>query len=264
MLKKRQKEILSKLKEKTEVTVNELSSFFNVSLVTIRRDLESMEKEGYLKRFHGGAILLEEKTLNSELPYAIRLTQNFYEKELIAQEAVKYIDDNEVILIDSGTTTVQIAKLINEKTNLVLITNSLNTAVELSTRKGISIYFLGGIIDSNTMSTTGNLAIEFLQKFHAKKLFLGVGGISIEHGITYFDLIENDLRKLMIEKSEIRIILADHSKFDRIATATACPISSIDYLITDNKAPKNVLSEIRKLGVKVIIVGGEENTDKII
>lgn len=260
MLKKRQKEIFTKLKENKEVSVTELSDLYNVSLVTIRRDLEHLKQKGLLLRTHGGAVLVDSKDSETELPYSIRLTRNFHEKELIAQEAAKFIDDNEVLMMDAGTTTSQIPRFIDKKDNLVIVTNSLNASIELNGKKGISIYLLGGIIDFDTMSTTGNLAVEFLQKFHAKKLFLGVGGISVEHGITYFDMLENDLRKLMIEKSDIKIILADYSKFGRDATATACPIDRIDYLITDSKAPKDTLSEISKFGVKVIIT--EDNQDK--
>ena len=253
MLKKRQKEIITKLNQEKEITVSELSELYKVSLVTIRRDLEILEEQGYLLRTHGGAILLDEKRFGYEFSYSSRRTQNLKEKELIAKEAVKLIDDNEVILIDAGTTTSQISKFIQEKENLVLITNSLYAAIEIGNKKGIGVFLLGGSLNYNTLSTVGNLAIESLKKFHSKKLFLGAGGISIDYGITYFDMMENDLRKIMIEQSDIKIVLADHTKFERVATASVCPIKDIDYLITDNKAPKDMLDKIVELGVKLII-----------
>jgi len=252
-MKKRQQNIILQLREKKEVKVSYLSNFFRISEVTIRKDLEYLEKQGLLLRIHGGAILIENHKISSEIFYSTRKTKNILEKEKIGRAAANFIEDEEVIFIAAGTTTAQIAKFISERKNLIVITNSINIAQEFGNKSGVHTILIGGILSNELQTLAGTISEEFLQKFYAKKLFLGVGGISIEHGITYFDVAENELRKEMIERSEIRIVMADYTKFNKVAILSVCPINSINKLITDDKVPKDIIEKIREMGVEVII-----------
>ena len=252
-VKKRQQDILLQLNQKNTVNVAKLANIYNVSGVTIRRDLEQLQKQGLLFRTHGGAILIERRSTDYEFSYSTRKIENILEKEKIARTAANLIEDEEAVIIDAGTTTGQIPKFISEKKNLVIITNSIYTSLELGKKIGITVILIGGLLKYDPATLAGIAAEEFLNKFYAKKLFLGVGGISIEHGITYFDLMENELRKVMLMRSEVRIVLADHTKFNKVATVSVGPINSVNKIITDNKTPENIVRKIREMGVEVII-----------
>lgn len=252
MLYERREKILELLALNKRVKINELLEIFNVSIETIRRDLEALENEGCLKRVYGGAILENNRGL--EISLSTRSNLNTDEKIKIATKAVEMINDGDTIIFDSGTTCAEIAKRINKKENLTILTNSIHIAMDLFNHSDHNIYFIGGKMRKNELATSGFLAEKFLDNFSVDKCFIGIGGITLEDGITDYHIEECNLRNEMMKSSKSVIAVCDNSKFGVKALFKVSKLDEIDILITDDLTPKAFLEDIRNLGVKVEVV----------
>lgn len=249
----RQIEIINILRKAPSVKVSELSERLNVTLPTIRRDLQELEDAKMLKRTHGGAINLINNTFE-ELLYE-KENKNIYEKKLIASAALSLILDGDTVLLDSGTTTLELVRAIKKTTkhNVTIVTNDFNVAAELISDSKIDTIFIGGNIRYMTASTVGPIAENSLKNIYVDKVFIGVNGIDIERGFTTPNLYEAQIKHTMIQVGREIIVLADSSKFKKSSFGIVCPIGDVDYIITDEKADEEYMDEIGKQGVKVII-----------
>lgn len=243
--------ILEMLESDKIVKVGKLCSLFNVSIETVRRDLEYLENEGKLKRIYGGAV--PNKKTSVEPTYSARYTKNLEEKRNIGRRTSELISDGETLIIDLGTTTLEVARHLKNKKNLTVITNCINIAQELVGVSGNRVILTGGILRPGELALSGIFSEEFISAFNVDKTILGVGGITISEGISDYHLEEARVRKLMIEKGSQVIAVADHCKFGVKALVNVCPLEKIDVLVTDDKLPKKILDDYRNCPIEVIV-----------
>ena len=230
----RKMKILDLLNDSLSITVSDLAHSFDVSESTIRRDLQDLEVQGYLKRTHGGAVALEvasfEPTFQEKAVYFPE------EKSGIAQAAISLIRPGDTLLLDSGTTTLQIARQLPDN-DITVITNSLSIARELSSLKHIHLLVLGGEFRTNTEALVGPLTELILAQLNVDKLFLGANGIDNVRGITTPNAVEAATKQAMITSAREVILVADRSKLDKVNLYKICDLSAIDAFITDSPPP---------------------------
>lgn len=252
----RQKLILELLKEHRSVKISDLSERLSVTRETIRKDLYELEEKGLAKKVHGGAIL--DRT-NIEAKYIKRKTINVEEKKAIAKKAAAFVEDGDALYIDLGTTTLSFAQEIKNKSNLTIITNSLPIAMELSQDTNFEVLLPGGKIRNNELSLSGPIASKSVEDLYVDKAFIGVAGISTQSGYTNIHIGEAEFTRIMLKKSQMKIVMADYSKFNVTTMHRIANLSDIDLLITDDKAPNELLSMISETGVKVEVVSPNED-----
>lgn len=227
----RRDKILDLLKEDGSAKVNELARIFKVTEVTIRQDLEKLDKEGLVVREHGGVYL---KTVEDQVRnFALINQENLREKEIIAQKCLDFINPGDVIILDSGSTTTEIAKKIKDISGLTVITNALNIALMLGANPNIHVVMTGGEFKPPTLSLTGQKAADFFKGLNVQKLFLATAGISLKSGLTYPSISDLVVKKAMIDAADITYLVADSSKIGKNAFASLGALSLIDYIITD-------------------------------
>jgi DeoR family transcriptional regulator, aga operon transcriptional repressor len=249
---KRRNQIIIEIQKKGQVFVDELSKEFKVSEVTIRNDLEQLERKNMLIRARGGAINLE-----SRVRIDHRLTEkgklNYKEKIIIGKQAAKLIKEGDTIIIDSGTTTIEIIKNISHLKELTLISNALNIVNELSNSPNINVIIPGGYLRQNSMSLVGPMAEKNLRNLHVDKVFLGVDGFDTKIGVYTPNIEEAHLNEIMIEAANEVIVVADSSKFKRRSFAYICPINKIHTVVTDEGIDIEDRKRLEDAGIKVWI-----------
>ena len=245
--------ILEALKIHGKVNVNELSETLGVTGVTIRNDLSQLEKKKVLVRARGGALKLQKAFSDEGYPLSDKQKKNHTEKKQIGIRAAELIDENDTIIIDSGSTTYELARNLKKFNALTVITNALNVASILTEYNNINIIVPGGIMKKNSRSFVGLLAERGFKDYFCDKLFLGVDGFDLELGVSTPDLEEAHLNRIMIEISKQVIVLADSSKFNGRGFAIIAPLNKIDILVTDKGILPETISILEKQGIKVII-----------
>lgn len=252
----RRNKIKEKLFIERSVKAADLVKEFNVSEETIRRDLNQLEREGIARKNYGGAILVDEllNAVPTVPPVHQRKLQFFDEKEAIARYAASLVSDNQIIIVDSGSTTWCIARHLKHVRNLMVVTNAMNVAEEFSQSEDASIYIIGGQLVKKSMSLVGPQAETELHKYNAHFAFLGASGITKGKGFTSSDLYEAEVKKAMIAAGQRVVIVADHSKFERQGLVSFSSFQDIDILVTSELADPDILEEIRHAGVQVITV----------
>jgi len=227
----RREKILELLKEDGSAKVFDLAKLFKVTEVTIRQDLEKLDKDGLIIREHGGAFL--KNVPNQVKGFALANQDNLDKKGLIAEKCLEFIESGDTIILDSGSTTTEIARKLKGMKNLRIITNALNIALMLGAEPGIEVILTGGEFKPPTLSLTGEKAADFFKGLHVQKLFLATAGISLKAGLTYPSISDLVVKKAMIEAAEIRYLVADSTKIGKAAFASLGALSLIDYIITD-------------------------------
>lgn len=243
--------IINKIKQERMVKVSELIAEFKVSIETIRRDLEYLEKQGILKRVYGGAVIAG--MYGEEPTYSHREVKNFIEKKAIGVKAAQLIDDGDTIFIDVGTTTREVAANLLGKKNLTVITNATLVAHELIKNESCRVLLLGGEIRKGELSVSGFLTDKNMEYFNANKLIIGVGGLTLSNGITDYNIEEANTRRLMIKHADTVIAVADYSKFGVTAMNNVCSIKDIDILVTDCSVSQKIVSEYKQAGINVVM-----------
>jgi DeoR family transcriptional regulator, aga operon transcriptional repressor len=253
----RQREIINIVNKKGSVTVDELSKKFNVSQITIRSDLQLLYEEGKIIRTHGGALKITGAPY--DLPIYVKETKHQEEKYLIGKAAVDLVQDGETIIIDSGSTTAELAKQIVKKQfkSLTVITNALNIAMVLSHQSNIQVVMLGGTLRKMSYSMVGPLAEETLSQFFTDRLFLGVDGFDTEYGLSTPDILEARLNRKMIEVSKKVVLLTDSSKFGRRSLSFIAKPEAIDVVVTDSNVPDQIVKSLKNSNVEMITVDVE-------
>lgn len=245
----RRNKILELLNVNGSVRVTELSRLFDISEVTIRTDLADMEYKGLLTRVHGGAVSSYKPYYSMSLNQ--RLSTNQSQKEVIAKKIASMIENNDTIMLNSGTTTLMVFRALPQDFNLSIVTNSISIALEGTANPNFNIILLGGLINSKYQFTFGDDAIRQLKSYHADKLILSVDGIDAEHGFsTYYDK-EAEIDRIMLQQSSVNIVAADHSKFDRRAFTKISDLSVADYIVTDAEVPDKIKSKLSKHSIKI-------------
>ena len=248
----RHQEILDLLKKEKHVKVATLCERLDVSAVTIRKDLKLLEDKGLLFRTHGGASL--ENPYMNERDVSEKASISAEEKSLIAEAAAQRIQENDSIIIASGTTVQQLAKAIKPIGKLNVITSSLLVAIELMKHRDLDIIQLGGNIRHRSGSVTGHYAEHILQHISSHQFFMGVDGIDLDFGCTTTNIEEAILNKKMMEAAQKTIILADSSKFGKRSLAKICELDEISEIITDKDLSAADAERIREMGIKLTLV----------
>lgn len=248
----RHRYIESLLSQNGSVLVTNLSDFFNCSEETIRRDLEELEQQNKIKRVRGGGYLPDHE--DREVPIQIRETIYNQEKDLIAQKALKFIEEDDVIMLDASTTAIQLAKLlIDSKKKVTIITNSLKISNLFESKSLITLICLGGKFRNLTSSFVGYITTESLSLNYADKAFISASTINKEYGITDNNFEESVVRKKMMHHSKQTFLIVDHTKFSEPSKHIISDFKKIDYLITDKKVEESWHEMLMDNGVKVVI-----------
>jgi DeoR family transcriptional regulator, aga operon transcriptional repressor len=250
----RRQKIQEIIEEKGKITVEDIAGKFNVSAVTARSDLDVLAERGEAMRSHGGAV----RQLNPAVDYPLRFKETVHhaEKVRIGHAAARLIQPHQSIILDSGTTTVQIARQI--KTTgihpLTVITNALNVAYELADTDGVSLIMIGGILRRASSSFVGPQAERMLLDLHADHLFLGVDGLHADVGYSTPDILEAQLNTTMIRISNEVTVVADASKFGRHSLSLIGGIECARRVITDDRVRQEIGEALRAKGVDLVVV----------
>ena len=233
------------------IKTSDLSHLFNVSEMTILRDLLSLEQEGVLKRVYGGAVKVNSST--NEISANIRKHTNTIQKNIIAEKALKLISVGESIFLDSSTTALALAKKISEKQlEITIVTNNFEIINELKENINIKIICPGGELQKSTLSFIGPNSERFLKEYFADKSFISALGLSLKAGITVENPVQAALKKVMISNSLQKVVLIDSSKFDKTSLSKVCDFKDIDIVVTDKKPQDCYLKYFKKIGIELI------------
>lgn len=249
----RRRKILELLEQEGQITVRELVDRFSISAVTVRSDLDSLSATGAIVRSHGGAVRQAEAM--RDYPLRMKASLHRAEKTQIGRAAANLVHSGEVIILDSGTTTTEVARQLKARGvhGITVITNAMNVISELVEAQGISVVGIGGVLRPVSLSFVGPQAEEMLKDLHADRLFLAVDGFDLEFGPTTPDVLEAHLNNQMIQSSKEVTLVADSSKLGRRSVSRICAIDQIHRLITDTKAPEAFVQSLRDRGIEVIL-----------
>jgi DeoR family fructose operon transcriptional repressor len=252
----RKQAILQLLQQENRVYVSDLSDEFEISEVTIRKDLKELEDRALLRRIHGGATnFLDKAAIEDSLDKLMQ--SHVEEKKRIAKCAYSYINDGDSILLDASTTTRELVHLIKEggRKDLTIITPAVQISNELASCEHLQIIQLSGIVRRTLYTVMGPLTTESLRKIHVDKSFIGVNGVDPAVGLTTQNMLECEIKKHIIEASTQSFVLADASKMRCVALSVICPTNRVDYIITDERVSLSFSRQLEESGVEVIIAG---------
>lgn len=250
----RQSRIMDILDRKGEVQLQQLKDIFpDVSLMTIRRDLISLENEGRLIRTHGGAVGAKRAEIfnGEEDAYARRAAENIEAKLQIASNAIPLVEKGRSIYLDAGSTVMCLARQLSDE-NYSIVTSGVNIALELLKKQNTSVVTLGGLVNRNTLSVSGPNALSVLDTINIDIAFMSASGFSLDSGLTVSNVYECELKRKVVGRSRKVILLADTQKVNKNMTFTYANLEDIDILVTEKQPPEDILKEAEKCGVEVI------------
>ena len=248
----RRQEITRIIGDRPRVTVAELSRLFAVSEVTIRKDLAVLEESGQIQRTHGGAIRVQAPA--DEEDFELRAQQQQVEKERIAAAAAELVHDGENVALDASTTVLQLARRLKERRDLTVITNSIRVGMELGGRSGTEVLIPGGTFRRDALSLVGSWGETILRQVRVQKAFVGAMGLTIAAGLTDVHSEEAQIKRVLVDGATEVIALIDHTKWEQVALITFCPLDNISMIITDDRAPQQIVEQVRAKGIRVLTV----------
>ncbi len=240
------------IREHGRVSVDDLSALFSVSKVTVRNDLDELQRRGVLRRTHGGAVAVASN--KSELTFKDRERVHIDAKSRIGEAAAALVNHSESIALDASTTALQIAKRIKDRHELTVVTNSLYIALELEGAPGVTVVMPGGILRRGSVSLVGELGEEVLSKINVQKGFFGAKGITLEEGLTDVNAFEVQLKSAMVRVAKQVIAIADHTKWGQVAFTSFAAMDQLDLIITTEAAPQDLVNRVRERGIDVMLV----------
>lgn len=246
----RHKDIVSLVNKNGFATVEEMAKLFNVTPQTIRRDINFLDGEGYVSRYHGGA---GPSSSTENVAYRHRKELLLEEKKKIAKHVASIVPDKSSLFINIGTTTEQVANALCNHRKLRIITNNLNVAAIMSKKEGFEVIIAGGIVRTKDGGITGESAVQFIKQFKVDIGIIGISGIDLDGTLLDFDFREVHVARTIIENSRKVFLVADHSKFGRNAMVKLGSIKEIDTLITDKKPPKQLLEIITQNDINLLV-----------
>lgn len=247
----RRRRILDWLEEEGSARVRDLSDAFQVSEVTIRQDLERLEKDGHITREYGGAYL---NTIGTQVgTLSLQHSENLDKKRRIGALAASLVHDGESVILDAGSTTTEIALRMTDRRDLTVITNALNIALILGAVPGNAVHMPGGQFKAPTLSLSGDKAVEYLRDIFAKKLFLATAGVALDAGLTYPSFADLQLKQAMIKAATHTYLVADSTKINRSSFTRLSTLEVVDTFITDDGIGDADAQAFENLGIKVLI-----------
>ena len=238
------------IRERGSVRGRDLVEVLGVTDETIRRDLARLAEQGLVRRAHGGAVALR---ASDETDTSFRLREHEQEKLAIGRRAMELVADGSSIILDSGTTTLCLARALHARQDLVVVTTAVTNALELVGNPRTTVVMTGGVIRPTTYGASGQLAAATLRGLHVDQAFLAIHSVSVAGGLTYPRFEEVEAKRAMIEAAEEVILLADHSKFGRQALVRVAPITAVQRIVTTPGIDPDEASAIRDLGIELII-----------
>lgn len=232
--------------------MDELAALLKVSVATVRRDLALLAEKGELDRTRGGAIAPAVSTAFERL-HAEKLTINQAEKRQIGIAAARFVHDGETVILDSGSTTLEVARNLTKLKNLVIITNDLFIASNIVFDPTTTVVLSGGTRREGYSVLIGPVAEDFFRRVRVNKSFLSADAVDLEYGITNATFTEAALKQLIIEAAQEVVLVVDHTKFGQTALARVCPLSSIQHIVTDAGVSEPVRHDLERLGISLTI-----------
>ncbi len=246
--------ILRSLQSDGSVSIQNLVDVLGVSIATVRRDLSELERQGLLRRVHGGAISIAPlfyEPFRHDSTFQAEIGRQAAEKRRIANAAAELIRDGDMIVLTAGTTTTEIIRSMRQRHGITVVTNAVNIAMELSKRKDINVVLTGGFLRGDWFSLVGPAATHTLKHLYPAIAFLGVTGVDAERGLTCYDPDEADVNALMVRQAQRKIAVADHTKLGVVASSLICPVEDVDMIITDSSAPEESLRPFEQKKIEV-------------
>jgi DeoR/GlpR family transcriptional regulator of sugar metabolism len=239
ILKKRHDQIIEMIKAKKTISIIEIVDELQISEITARRDLSFLENNtNLLVRIRGGAQLVEDdpekKTSYLNERFTMKLTRNSEAKEAIGKLAASLVNEGETIIIDAGTTTIQVAKNLPERKNLTAVVSAINIAEELEDKEGVLTIITGGVFRSRTTTLLSPFIEQSLMSIYAEKVFIGSSGVSLTHGVTDEDIMETEVKKVLLKSGKEIYWLVDSSKINVIGSFQISKIEDHHTIITDD------------------------------
>ena len=248
----RRAKIVELLRQNGKVRVKELSAQFSTSEVTIRNDLKELQSRGLVQRAHGGAVPPDRVIIEPSLQE--RLRSHAEEKRRIGEAAAQMVEDGESIILDSGSTTLEIAKRIKSKRSLKVITNGIYIAQELLGVRGMQLILLGGQLRENSFSIVGHFAESMLEHLSVDKLFIGADGCDVTFGLSTPNLEESRVNQAMVRVARQKILVADSSKFGKRSLSRIVSLFDMDHVVTDTNLGEVFQAEFRSRGLGLTMV----------
>ncbi len=243
--------ILQVIQKDGYVMAGDLARSFGVSEITIRRDLSELDERGFVRRAHGGAIISAPASI--EPPIIQRQIQEKECKEAIARTAAAMIIDGESIFLGSGSTVSYVARHLTNLKHLTVVTNALNVSTEFATAPNVTVVVLGGMMRHEELSLIGHIAEQSLREVTLDKVVIGIPAIDLKVGLTNDYLPEVITDRTILNHAREVILVADHTKCGRAASAFVAPLSRVNTFVTDDQTPLEFLEGMRAQGVKVIV-----------
>ncbi len=246
----RQQEIYELIQKKKTITVPQLCSQFFISPATARRDLAELEKNGLIRRNHGGAVLLEGG--NKELSVLSRQSEHMKEKNQIAKLASLFLKDNQALFLDPSSTVCCLVPQLMQFHNMTVVTNGLHCAMALAQKNDIRLFMPSGQLIGRTNSLLGSDTLESIQKFNADIAFISCAGLSLADGITEANVEQARLKRTMLDHAQIRILLCDSSKLGKTYFCKTEGLSALDYIVSDQPLPQEWEPDFSQFGCEWI------------
>jgi DeoR/GlpR family transcriptional regulator of sugar metabolism len=246
--------ILRELRQAGTVSVEDLRDKLEVSLATVRRDLQELEDRGLLRRTHGGAIAIEPlfyEAFRHDRSFQDQVGSLAEEKRRIAMAASELISPGDTIALTPGTTTTEVVRGLQALGGITVVTNTVNVAMELSARKDIHVFVTGGHLRGDWFSLVGQPAVTAMSGIFVDLLFIGVNGIHAQSGLTCFNAEEVEVNRCMVAQAKRKIAVADHSKLGVVANWLICPTEDVELLITDTGATEEMVAPFLEKGIQV-------------
>ena len=235
-------------------TIKELATALSVSTATIRRDLDELDQRKLIKRIHGGAQTARSSRTAYEAAYLDKSGQMVEEKARIGFAAASLVENGDTILLDSGTTALQVARNLSDKQNITVITYDLHIANSIELAPSSTLIVTGGIRRPDFGVLTGSMVLDFIRGIRVDKSFLSADAVDIDFGLSNATFHEADLKKALISSGQRVYLIADHSKFGNLALIQVCSLSDIDLLITDTQLPEKYQRLLEKKNCEYLLV----------
>lgn len=248
---KRISEVESYIQENDIVSIDELTKIFNVSINTIRRDINELVKRNSVKKVYGGVTSVN-KSSQQAVDYTERNIENYEHKKYIGNLASRFIEQYDIVYIDTGTTTTHVLDNVDENLEFTLITNSLDVINKASYFKNVDIFIIGEKYSPRTRSFIGFKSQDIVGRFNIKKAFMSATGVDIKNGLSNAEMEENLIKQRIIKQSEKKYALVDHSKIGKSTLLTYMVLKNLDYLITDTKPDTNFIDFCKNNSINII------------
>ena len=249
--------ILNDMHKTGSVSVDALAEQLQVTVVTIRRDLDALERKGLLHRTHGGAMPIQPlfyEPFRRDRSFVMQVDRQADEKRRIGYAAAALIEPDETIEVTPGTTAAAVIRALPLNYNLTVVTSTANVAVELSKRKDIKVFVTGGTLHGEWFSLVGPHAQRSLENILIHTLFIGADGLDPEWGATSFDQDEAELLRMMVAHARRRVAVVDHTKLGKVGNWKICESRNLHVVVTDSQATDETVAPFREMGVEIIRV----------